>query len=247
MAEGNRRVAESLKKGRESFEAGDFTDAREAFLRVLALDESDATARSYLDRIEQELARPSAGLDLSKKSPQRDILDEEMAESAEPLDLDEAEEPKTGKVEGGTRLRALPGARMDKRFLLALGGALVLAVAVGGYLLLRPGPGRLDRTAGARAARPSSTRPCSSGRARVAETVAELRQIPAGHPDHARAQKLLASLTREAGGAAPSPGDACGDPRRARSRRRRRPAPRRPCSSAPRPRGRSPRSDTSTR
>lgn len=206
MAEGNRRVAESLKKGRESFEAGDFTDAREAFLRVLALDESDATARSYLDRIEQELARPSSGLDLSKKTPQRDILDEEMAESAEPLDLDEGEEPKTAKAKETTTPRA-PRRPMDKRFLLALGGALVLAVAVGGYLLLRPGPGG------------STTPPAQGGpslehatmlfrEGKVAETVAELRKIPAGHPDHGRAQKLLASLTRDAADTETSPGDA---------------------------------------
>ena len=37
-----------------------------------------------LDRIEQELARPSSGLDLSKKAPQGDILAEEMADAAEP-------------------------------------------------------------------------------------------------------------------------------------------------------------------
>src|SRR5262249_59303014 len=49
MAEGNRRIADSLKQGRERFEAGDFTAAREAFLQVLALDETDQTARTYLD------------------------------------------------------------------------------------------------------------------------------------------------------------------------------------------------------
>ena len=68
MSEGNKRVAEGLKRGREAFESGDFTGAREAFLEVLALDESDATARSYLDRIESELARPSSGLDLARKA-----------------------------------------------------------------------------------------------------------------------------------------------------------------------------------
>ena len=206
MAEGNRRIAESLKKGRESFEAGDFTDAREAFLRVLAADESDATARSYLDRIEQELSRPSSGLDLSKKSPQRDILDEEMAETAEPRDLEEADEPKVGRAKEAPAARA-PRRPMDKRFLMALGGALVLAIAVGGYLLLRPDPGG------------SSAPPAQGGpslehatmlfqEGKVAETIAELRKIPAGHPDHARAQKLLASLTRDGGDTGTAPGDA---------------------------------------
>src|SRR6185369_6889120 len=86
MAEGNRRVAESLKQGREKFEAGDFTAAREAFLQVLALDETDQTARSYLDRIEQQLARPSAGLDLSNRAPAGDILEEEFADAGTPAE-----------------------------------------------------------------------------------------------------------------------------------------------------------------
>ena len=206
MAEGNRRIAENLKKGRESFEAGDFPDARESFLRVLAADETDATARSYLDRIEQELARPSSGLDLSKKSPQRDILDEEMAETSEPLDREEAEEAKVSRTKEPPAARA-PRRPMDKRFLMALGGALVLALAVGGYLMMRPGPG------GA-AAPPAPGGPSLEHatmlfrEGKVAETIAELRKIPAGHPDHARAQKLLASLTRDTGETGTSPGDA---------------------------------------
>src|SRR5262249_25485045 len=61
MAEGNRVISDALKTGREKFEAGDFTGAREQFLQVLALDESEATARFYIDRIEEELSRSSSG------------------------------------------------------------------------------------------------------------------------------------------------------------------------------------------
>jgi tetratricopeptide (TPR) repeat protein len=199
MAEGNRRVAESLRRGREKFEAGDFTAAREAFLEVLALDESDATARSFLDRIEQELARPSAGLDLSRKTPTSDILAEEMAEAAEPL---APEEP----VAAAAKAPAAPKAArrpMDRRFLMALGGALVLALAVGGFFMLRSG--------GTKAApAPSGEGPSLEHatalfrEGKLAETVAELRQISPGHPDYARAQKLLASLTRKSGEQAPA-------------------------------------------
>lgn len=204
MAEGNRRIAESLKKGRESFEGGDFTDARESFLRVLALDESDATARSYLDRIEQELARPSSGLDLSRKTPQRDILDEEMAQTTEP-DTEQVEEPRAARAKEAPTARA-PRRSLDKRFVLALGGALALAVAVGGYLLLRPSSG--GPTAAPAPGGPSLEHATMLFReGKVAETVAELRRIAPGHPDHARAQKLLASLTRESDGGTASAGD----------------------------------------
>jgi len=197
MAEGNRRVSESLRRGREKFEAGDFTAAREAFLEVLALDESDATARSFLDRIEQELSRPSSGLDLSRKTPTSDILAEEMAEAGEPL---VSSEPVAVAPKPPADTVAKPPRRpMDRRFLLALGGALVLALAVGGYFMLRSGGSKS-------APAPSGDGPSLEHatalfrEGKLTETVAELRQISPGHPDYARAQKLLASLTRKGGG-----------------------------------------------
>jgi len=197
MAEGNRRIAESLKEGREKFEAGDFTAAREAFLQVLALDETDQTARSYLDRIEQQLARPSAGLDLSNRAPAGDILEEEFADAGTPA------EPAVAAREEAPAPRP-PRAPMDKRFLAALGVAVLLAVVVGAWLWLRP----------AGASSPSAAPQASSGPGgptlehatslfrdgKVAETVAELKKIPPSSPDYARAQKLLASLSKSAAG-----------------------------------------------
>ncbi len=202
MAEGNRRAADGLRLGREKFEAGDFTAAREAFLQVLAVDETDATARTYLDRIEQELARPSSGLDLSRKTPPGDILAEEMAEAAEPEIADEPEpEPEVRT--------APPTARRppDKRFVIAIGGALLLAVAIGAWFMLRKpaGPGAPAASAGG----PSLQHATELFRdGKVAETIAELRLIPASHPDYARAQKLLASLSRKSDGEEPAPGAA---------------------------------------
>jgi tetratricopeptide (TPR) repeat protein len=43
---------------------------------------------------------------------------------------------------------------------------------------------------------------------KLTETIAELKQIPAENPDYARAQKLLASLTRKGAGAAGAEGSA---------------------------------------
>jgi tetratricopeptide (TPR) repeat protein len=196
MAEGNKRVAESLKRGREKFEAGDFTAAREAFLEVAAADESDATARSYLDRIEQELARPSSGLDLSHKTPQGDILAEEFAETAEVA----AAAPALAAKTKATPAPSAPRRPLDKRFLIALGGALLLTVAVGAYYLLRPSGGKTAApAAGGGPSLEHATMLFRDGK--LAETIAELKQIPAENPDYARAQKLLASLTRKGTGA----------------------------------------------
>lgn len=207
MAEGNRRIAEELKRGRERFEAGDFTGAREAFLGVLASDENDATARSYLDRIEQELARPSAGLDLSRKTPQGDILAEELAEAAEPEAAESASKPKTAPTP------AAPRRPIDKRFIMALGGALVLTIAVGAYYLLRGTSGKSGSAAAAGG--PSLEHATMLFReGKLSETIAELRQIPAEHPDYARAQKLLTSLTRktaEGGAAAAAPSESASE------------------------------------
>jgi tetratricopeptide (TPR) repeat protein len=204
MAEGNRRIAESLKRGRERFEAGDFTAAREAFLEVLALDENEQTARSYIDRIEQELARPSAGLDLSRKVPQGDILAEEMAEAAAPAP-EPIHEPEFEPLPVAPA--APPRRAIDKRFVAALAVAAIVAIGAGAYFVLRPA-----RPAPARAAAeggPSLEHATLLFRdGKLAETIAELRRISPDSPDYARAQKLLASLTRgkgRTGAAAPAP------------------------------------------
>jgi len=61
MAEETRRLAEYLKSGRESFEAGDRDAARQAFLQVLALDPEEPTARFYLEKIQEgESAAPAS-------------------------------------------------------------------------------------------------------------------------------------------------------------------------------------------
>jgi tetratricopeptide (TPR) repeat protein len=202
MSEGNKRAAESLKRGREAFEAGDFSTAREAFLQVLAIDESDATARSYLDRIESELARPSAGLDLAKKTPQSDILSEEMADaSVANADLHEPEQPTPADTGAAPRRAKRPP---DRRFLMALGAAALLAIVVGGYFLWRPGHGKAASAGAPEGAASLEHATALFREGKLTETIAELKQIPPEHPDYARAQKLLASLTKKNDGAARS-------------------------------------------
>ena len=214
MAEGNRRIAESLKLGREKFEAGDFTAAREAFLQVLALDETDQTARTYIDRIEQQLSRPSSGLDLSHRAPQGDVLSEDYTDAVEPVD---AASPATAGAAEERAAAKPPRAPMDKRFLMALGGALLLAIVVGAYMWLRPSGGASAGGAAPQqqsaAGGPSLEHATALFRdGKVAETIAELKKIPRSSPDYARAQKLLTSLSKSADGSSASgaAGDAAG-------------------------------------
>ncbi|HKD17249.1 MAG TPA: tetratricopeptide repeat protein, partial [Thermoanaerobaculia bacterium] len=209
MSEGNKRVADGLKRGREAFEAGDFSTAREAFLQVLAVDETDLTARSYLDRIEAELARPSSGLDLAKKAPQSDILSEEMAVATASEPEPEARTPVAAPERDPTAKVRKPA---DRRFVLALAAAVVLAVGVGGYMLLRPGHGKAAPRGAAEGGPSLEHATALFQEGKLTETVAELRQIAPSSPDYARAQKLLASLTRKgdaaAGASAPADGSA---------------------------------------
>jgi tetratricopeptide (TPR) repeat protein len=200
MSEGNKRVAEGLKRGREAFEAGDFSTAREAFLQVLAVDETDATARSYLDRIESELARPSSGLDLAKKTPQSDILSEEMADAAasEPEPEEHAPVPAAAEREPSAVKIRKPA---DRRFVLALAAAVVLAVAVGAFMLMR-GHGKAAPRGAAEGGPSLEHATALFQEGKLTETIAELRQIAPASPDYARAQKLLTSLTRKGEGAA---------------------------------------------
>ena len=206
MSEGNKRVAEGLKHGREAFEAGDFSGAREAFLQVLAVDESDATARSYLDRIESELARPSSGLDLAKKAPQSDILSEEFADTSAPqVDVAEIEPEEEGDSKE-TPAKAKAKRPLDRRFVIALGAAALLAVAVTGYMMLRPAHGKAAAQAAAEGGPSLEHATALFKEGKVTETIAELRQISPDHPDYPRAQKLLASLTRKADAGASAAG-----------------------------------------
>jgi len=65
LAETNRRVSDALKTGRSLYDGGQLKEAREKFLEVLAIDENEPTARSFLQRIENDMSRPQGSFDLS--------------------------------------------------------------------------------------------------------------------------------------------------------------------------------------
>jgi len=195
MAEGNRVVSDGLKAGREKFEAGDLPAARELFLQVLAVDENDATARFYIDKIEAEMAR---GTGSSAKTPM----------PAGSLDFEEAARP-AGPVAAAP---APPPAKKPSRGLpvpprvLAMVAAAVVIISVGVYLVLKSprravsstssGP---DSTAAGVASLAHARELSDAGQ--VAEARRELLRIPRSSPDFEEARRMLSEL-----GAAPQPG-----------------------------------------
>ena len=125
MAEEGRMVADLLKKGRESFEAGDREAARQFFRQAQALDPDEATARFYLERIEQE-ASVAASAAPAPQAAGAPLLPEEDLPPAKP-----AAAPPLPV----TRKAGLP---VNPR-VLGLIGAFLLLTMVGVYFVFKGG------------------------------------------------------------------------------------------------------------
>lgn len=191
LAETNRRVSEALKQGRALYEAGQPKDAREKFLEVLAIDENEATARAFLHRIEDDLARPAAAYDLAASAPPGDVLadDDEPGGSAAPAE---------------SAARRAPAPRpASRRTPVLLAAGLLVAIGAALFLMFRPrgsAPAPAPPAAAA-AGNPigEATRLFQDGK--VEEARQTLLAIPASSPQYARARKMLANF----GPAAPVP------------------------------------------
>jgi len=184
MAEGNRKIADGLKAGREAFEAGDLAVAREMFLQVLAVDENEPTAKFYLDRIEEELTTPSAATEAQPKGAEGAAPEEAAAPAAA------AAAPKT------VRLPVPP-----KTLGLA---ALFLLLAGGGVWYVMRQPGRKappPAISTAKAQIDDAATLVKDGK--VTEAIAVLKRVPATDPEYPRAKKMLDDLTRTAASGTP--------------------------------------------
>ncbi|HEY6931461.1 MAG TPA: hypothetical protein VJA66_17455, partial [Thermoanaerobaculia bacterium] len=210
MAEGNRAISDALKTGREKFESADFTGAREQFLQVLALDENEPTARFYIDRIEEEIARAAAG---GQPAPM----------AAAPEASDDAAWATSQSAAGAPAKPAAAPKRSIPINTKALGIAAVavIATAVGAYFFVFRGAKPMARPATASAKSGAAPRAAGSvaharellAAAKIAEARSELRRIPPNSPDYAESRQLLAELgnaaapaepTASAGGAGPA-------------------------------------------
>lgn len=192
LAETNRRVSEALKQGRALYESGQPKDAREKFLEVLAIDENEATARAFLHRIEDDLARPTASYDLAAVPPAGDVLadDDEPGGSAAPAD---------------TPVRRAPAPRPASRKMpLLFAAGLLIAIAAALFLIWRPrgsAPAPPPSPAAGATGDPigEATRLFQAGKVDAARET--LLAIPASSPQYGRARKMLANF----GPASPAP------------------------------------------
>ena len=185
LAESNRRVADALKTGRSLYDAGQLNEAREKFLEVLAIDENEPTARSFLQRIEGDLSRPQGSYDLSLTSPRGDVLDEDELPSRE-------SSPASFPSERAERAPA-PPRRRRAWIPLAAAGALVIAIGAGLYFVLRPGPAAPPPAEPARteAKRPTEAPPAAEPSAPQPSATATI-PIPKAPPPGADAKRAEA-------------------------------------------------------
>jgi tetratricopeptide (TPR) repeat protein len=185
MAEGNRVLSDSLKTGRAKFEAGDLAAARESFLQVLGNDPNEPTARFYIDRIDQELARTGSSSGTAPAAPPVGTAHASPA----PAPASSEALGRTPAPARSLRLRLPPRA-------LGLIGVALVATAIGVYVVFKT-------------PKPPATRPAPSaltgslahakelvGSGNTAEARKELLRIPRDSSDYAEARKMLADLSQ---------------------------------------------------
>lgn len=180
MAEGNRVVSEGLKTGREKFEAGDYAGAREAFLRVLALDENEPTARSYLDRIQEQLAAP--GEDADRDRPP----------------APSASSPAAVPASAPAPPAARPSARAIRINARAVGLVAVFALLTlaGIFFVFRVARPKAAAAKAEPAPAAASVRHAEelAAAGKLGEARAELSRVAPSSPEYAAARKMMADL-----------------------------------------------------
>jgi tetratricopeptide (TPR) repeat protein len=227
QAESARKIDVLLSEGIQLYDAGDLASARSKFLDVLALSETDGTARSYLNQIEAAMAdKPPVTLggsaDYMKSelepthipsfAPSGDFGDEAAARMpVSPL----AEEPSPEEEREAPRERKT-SIRIDGRVLLA--AALIVLVGIGflATRLFKKKPPAAAPTGVARAVRPGAPGPPSAppaddpiARAKAfldQGNMEEARNLASAIPDNdPRYPEALAILERIKSSAPPTP------------------------------------------
>lgn len=153
-----------LSEGVQLYESGDLSSARDAFLKVLTLSESDATARNYLNEIDAALASTGAAAAPAPAVPYASAASHAHAPAApvEPYLRDELESPGRpsfaeglpsldetpigeGRPAGGEAVpverpaaAAGKGAKVDGRLLVGAAALVLVGVAAVAWFLFRP-------------------------------------------------------------------------------------------------------------
>ncbi|HMM33238.1 MAG TPA: hypothetical protein PKA62_00675 [Thermoanaerobaculia bacterium] len=155
-----------LSEGVQLYEAGDLASARDAFLKVLAISESDATARNYLNEIDVALAATAGAAAPAQAVPHVPVFSHAPAPAApvEPYLRDELESPGRPSFAeglpsldetpiGGERLAPVSpaaaetpaaaggkGGKVDGRLLVGAAALVLVGVAAFAWFLFRPKP-----------------------------------------------------------------------------------------------------------
>jgi tetratricopeptide (TPR) repeat protein len=180
MADQRTLVADCLKKGRESFEAGNREKAKKHFLQAQSLDPGDATARLYLERIERGAAEPPPPAGGAGKSAVSAMPEDDFPEAA-------VRPPTTPPAPARRR-----GLAINSKVLSVIGAFLAMTL-VGVYFVFKgprthEPPPKVVSTGSLQNARDLL------GKGKIAEARAELRRIGPGDADSEEAQRLLADL-----------------------------------------------------
>lgn len=206
-----------LSEGVQLYETGDLQSARNAFLKVLTLSESDATARSYLNEIDAALAAPGGAPHAapvpapSPLAPVEPYMRDELESPGRPSfaeglpSLDEAPlgegrgaEPPAASAsrEAG---RPEKGGKVDGRVLIGLAALVLVGVAAVAWFLFRPkadstdapGPDPGTPVAAAPAGDPLEKARTLFKEGKVEDALGILTAIPATDPRHDQALVLI--------------------------------------------------------
>jgi tetratricopeptide (TPR) repeat protein len=180
MADQRVLVADCLKKGRESFEAGNREEAKKHFLQAQSLDPGEATARQYLERIERGAAEPTPSAGAAGKGAVSTRPEDDFPEAA---------------IRAPTALPAPArrrGLAINPKMLGVIGA--VVALALGGAYLLLKGRGTHEPPPGVVSTGSLQKARDLLGKGKVSEARAELRRIGPGDADAEEARRLLADL-----------------------------------------------------
>ncbi len=180
LAEGNKRVGQMLEAGREAFDGGDYASARAEFLQVLAVEASEPTALSYLERISKQMA---SGMP-SDASAEPDETAGELA--AGPASRKEPSEKK-GEPH--------PGLRLNPRVAI-IAVAFIGLVTIGYWFLFHQPRPAAAPSSPARVAGSLEKATAFFQEGRIPETIAELKRIRPSDPGYEKARQLLDSLVK---------------------------------------------------
>jgi tetratricopeptide (TPR) repeat protein len=205
-AESERQAEEIFHDGVARLEAGDAAAARSAFQRVLEIQPGYFAAREYLQQLEAARPvpppRPTGTREAVPAEPPASRaaghdLKEEILVPPDPFEEAVAERRPVKRTASAAR----DSGRARRLFLLVGGAVLLVVLAVGGYFLLNRDQifpnSREEAKPAAAAPKGSASDPIAraerlhkAGRASTA--LNQLKRIPPGDPNYARAQKLIA-------------------------------------------------------